>query len=171
MQGNLDDLLKEGLPPELARMIARRGVKLAIDLLQTLYADLGVQVLEQPAAKKLGRPRKKEDRFSVAAKSGWPADPEERKREMARRMAVHSAKVGGAPAKSGWPDDPGGRSREMKRRMAVAKAKARGEKLSNGAKKRWDNMNAAQKETWLRNMQRGKKRATKNAKTEEDAAA
>lgn len=153
-------------------MIARRGVKLAIDLLQTLYADLGVQVLEQPAARKIGRPRKNpEGRFSVAAKSGWPADPEERKREMARRMAVHSAKVNGAPRKLGWSADPEERSREMKRRMEVAKEKARSEKLSATAKRRWDNMSAADRQVWLRNMQRGKKRATKNAKTEEDAAA
>lgn len=48
----------------------------------------------EPVAKKIGRPS------GGAAKSGWSADPKERKAEMARRMAVAATK------KATHPRDP-----------------------------------------------------------------
>jgi hypothetical protein len=148
MQGNLNDLLKN-LPPELARTVARYGVRLAIDLLETFYADLGNErgpEESKPVRKKLGRPPKvpKEEKLpkvtlAAVRKSGWPADPQARKREMARRIEVRAAKV-------------------------------RAERRTAGARKRWENMSAAQKQAWLRNMQRGRKRA-KHAKTDNEEAA
>lgn len=150
MQGNLNDLLKD-LPPELARATARYGVRLAIDLLETFYSDLaGERAPEKAARKKRGRP--------------------------AKELLLPEVKVTRREAgKSGWPDDPEERSREMKRRQAVARAKlvaeATHEKQSSGAKKRWNNMSPAQKQAWMRNMQRGKKRAAKNAKTDVEVAA
>jgi hypothetical protein len=157
VQGNLNELLKE-LPPELARATARYGVRLAIDLLETLYADLGGErEPEKPARKKLGRPRKAPaeeeaptvrtvklavlaDTRAAAAKSGWPADPEERKREMARRIEVRAE------------------------RLAA-------ERRSATARKRWENMSPAKREAWARAMQRGKKRAVKHAKTDKETVA
>jgi len=134
VQGNLNDLLKE-LPPELSRTVARYGVRLAIDLLQTLYNDLGGERETVKSArtkitidlagdgqpkKRLGRPPKK------AKKSGWSGDPEERRRQMAARIEVRAAKL-------------------------------RKEKLGAAARKRWGKKSAAERKTWLRNMQRGRK--------------
>lgn len=117
------------IPPEIARNVARFGVKLAIDLLQTFYADLEG---EQPAAqpKRRGRPKVKLEKPTVrqvraAANSGWPADPEERRAEMLRRRAV-------------------------------AEQKKMHDQRSAAAKKRWDKMTEAQKAARLRAMERGK---------------
>ena len=131
VQGNLNELLKE-LPPDVARHVARYGVKLAIDLLHTLYADLSAE--EAPAArKKLGRPKK------------------------ALPKALPTVKL----AKSGWPADPEERSREMKRRLAVAREKAKRAAMSEGAKKRWNEMSPARKKEWLASMQRGRQQSAK----------
>lgn len=103
MKGNLDEILNS-LDPALARAIARHGVKLAIDLLQTLYADLTV---EAKTPGRIGQPPKATTAVRVATgRSGWSDDPEERKREMARRMAVAKAKKKGkaqaSAAKTRW---------------------------------------------------------------------
>lgn len=85
MQGNLTELLKE-LPPDVARGVARYGVRLAIDLLQTLYADLsGENKSEAQPKRGRGRPKAKSE---AALKNGWPTDPEARHQEMLRRREV-----------------------------------------------------------------------------------
>jgi hypothetical protein len=148
MQGNLNDLLKN-LPPELTRTVARYGVRLAIDLLETFYADLANErgpEENKPERKKMGRP---------------PKVPKEEKLPKVTLLAVR---------KSGWPADPEARRREMARRIEVSVAKRRAEKKSAGARKRWDGMSDAKKQALLRSMQRGRKRA-KHAKTDEEAAA
>jgi hypothetical protein len=128
MQVSLNDLVKD-LPPDIARHVARVGVKLAIDLLQTLYSDLGTPEETVRAAKKrLGRPPK--------------MSPEEPVRA-GKRV-------------SGWSDDPEERSREMLRRREVRAAKARRARISAGAKRRWQEMSKAERAERLRNMQRGK---------------
>jgi len=70
------------------------GLHRAIELLQAELRNLNAQLAEaQPAEepRPVGRPAGK------ARKSGWPADPEERSREMKRRQAVTAKKRKKAP--------------------------------------------------------------------------
>lgn len=158
MQGNLNELLKE-LPPETARHIARYGVKLAIDLLQTFYADLAGERRAEPAkrtaepAKRRGRPKASPAVPEVkAAKKGWSDDPAERSREMRRRLAV----------------------RDSKRHLHIADPRNphHGEwvaKLRKARKKSWKSMSPAQRAMWQAKMAEGKRKAQR-AKTESEAA-
>jgi hypothetical protein len=132
MQGNLNEMLKE-LPPDMARMVARYGVKLAIDLLQTLYADLMGEA--KPAGAKRGRPKAE-------------AGPKAKTTASGKRI-------------SGWSDDPEERKREMQRRIDMRAEKLRKARLSAAAKKRWDKMSGAQKALRLRAMVRGREQARK----------
>jgi hypothetical protein len=127
MQGNLNEILKE-LPPDVARAVARYGVKLAIDLLQTLYSDLGGAEAER-LKPKIGRPRKVHPEAEAQPQPGKP------------------------PFRSGWSDDPEERKREMARRMAVTAAKRTKANRSTVAKQRWAAMSKAQREAWQRSMQ------------------
>ena len=124
MKGNLDEILNS-LDPALARGIARHGVKLAIDLLQTLYADLTAEEAKPPG--RIGRPPKTTTVARVATgRSGWSDDPEERKREMARRMAVAKAKKKGkfkSPAQTRWARMSRNERAAWKRSMQLGKEK------------------------------------------------
>jgi hypothetical protein len=132
MQGNLNEILKE-LPPDMARMVARYGVKLAIDLLQTLYADLMGEA--KPAVAKRGRPKAE-------------AGPKAKTTASGKRI-------------SGWSDDPEERSIEMQRRIDVRAEKLRKARASAAAKKRWEKMSGAQKALRLRAMVRGREQKRK----------
>lgn len=133
MNGNLNELLSQ-LPEDVGRSVAKFGVRLAIDLLQRLYADLTGESEPRPVKRPRGRPAD----AKAAMAASWPADSAGRRR------------------RSGWPDDPAVRSREMKRRQEVARAKKAKAARSAAARKRWDNRSAADRKKWLVAMQRGK---------------
>lgn len=167
MQGNLNELLKN-LPPDLARVTARYGVRLAIDLLETLYADLGGEreLPEKPARKKLGRPPKVAETLPTV-----PTAKLRRPRKAPETPTVREVKLAAltttraVAAKSGWPADPEERKREMARRIEARANRLAAERRSEGARKRWENMTPAKREAWARSMARGRKRAVKSAKT------
>lgn len=95
---------------------------------------------ETPAKKKMGRPRKVKSSEPEVFRSGWPADPEERKLEMRRRVAKRGQK---------------------------AKAEAKSAKLSKLARERWNNMSAREKKAKLKKMtaaRYGKKAKAKKAR-------
>jgi hypothetical protein len=128
VQGNLNDLLKE-LPPDMARMVARYGVRLAIDLLQTFYNDLegeGKKPERSESKKKLGRPPKNRPK---GKQSGWSDDPEERRREMARRVEVSAAKLRkesrAKAAKKRWANRSAAERETWLRKMQRGKKKAK----------------------------------------------
>lgn len=143
MNGNLNELLAQ-LPEDVGRSVAKYGVRLAIDLLKTLYADLSGEPYAEEATGQTRKPS------ATGKRIGRPADA---KAAMAASWPADSA---GRRRRSGWPDDPAVRSREMKRRQEVARAKKAKAARSAAARKRWDNRSAADRKKWLVAMQRGK---------------
>src|SRR5215831_12217130 len=77
--------------------VMKAGIRHAMDQLQRQYADIEQQeaLLQAPVpgVRRIGRPPKTVrevvlDRNVALAKTGWPADPEERKIENRRRRAL-----------------------------------------------------------------------------------
>ena len=90
------------------------GLIRALEIVQQHVDELQAQLGQrQPAGKKLGRTSKAdlEQRAQLdvtnllGAKSGWPADPEERRAEALRRRAVAAAKRNPATPKKLHPRD------------------------------------------------------------------
>jgi hypothetical protein len=81
------------------------------------------------------------------ASSGWPTDPEERKAEAMRRRAVTAAKKAGTASASKLRKSDAEHPDHEKWRKNVAKA----------AKKRWDNMPAAERKRRLAAMVAGRR--------------
>lgn len=91
-------MLVPGIEHSIEKLKAERGeIDLSILALQTeldhIRGTLTSQLETVPA--KRGRPRGRWKQAEPGkARSGWPADPEERKAEMARRQAVRLQKAG-----------------------------------------------------------------------------
>ncbi len=115
-----------------------------IHLLEMMQAEVerfqaAIQGLEQPAGKKkLGRPPGSPNKAAKpddpdVFRSGWPADPEERKAEMRRRVEKRKARAtaaGGAvnPQKKAW-----NRQSEEEKAARVAKMLAGRKKAQENA--------------------------------------
>jgi hypothetical protein len=117
------------LLPGMQFMIDRMQAEL--DTMRTLLTGLQ----EDGGSVKRGRPAK-----SRVNHMGWPADPEERKAEMRRRMKVRAAK------KATHPRDPNHPEHEQ----WVAK-------MSAATKKRWGKLSVRAKKERLARMQAGRK--------------
>jgi len=83
----------------MGRIAMRPGIVHSIELLQRWLAetDQMIEAARTPAGPGRREPIKKRVKVEVdqevaLAKSGWPADPEERRAEMKRRMAVRNVK-------------------------------------------------------------------------------
>src|SRR5215475_10873246 len=89
---SLDDYLRD-VPAEISRPVARFGVRLAIDLLERLYADLSGEAATPDEAPV---PRARRSKAARADGSrGWKdlKTPEERSAEMLRRMTARKKKA------------------------------------------------------------------------------
>jgi hypothetical protein len=121
------------------------GLQIAVDTLQDLLTQIstqldGLQAEASPItvreAKRIGRPPKKK---GATGRSGWPDDPEERKAEMARRMAKRAKPPGKL-----HPRDP--------RHPEHEKWKA---KLRRAQLKKWNSLSPADRKKRLALMQAG----------------
>ena len=115
------------------------AVELMENQINQMRARLAALQEDAAPARRVGRPRGTATNGTV--RSGWPADPEERKLEMARRRAKRAANL------KLHPRDP----RHPQHAEWVAK-------VSKAAKKRWNSMSPDQREARLKSMAAGQSR-------------
>lgn len=118
----------------------------AIDELRAELEGASVEPRRVDTATKRGRPSKGVEAIKGRASSGWPDDPQERKKEMARRMAKRGKPTNGAPAVPTvalklHPRDAGhpGHEEWLKKMRAASK-------------KRWKNMSEAARQAAIERM-------------------
>ena len=129
------------------------GMAHMIELMQRQLDDMRQQLaMMQEPARKVGRPAK-----GARLASGWPADAEERSREMRRRIANRLAKRKQRAAKRGVPDN----SQVKKDHPDHGKFR---ETMRKSAKRRWANMSFKDRKARIAAMAAGK--AAKKAKAE-----
>ena len=133
---------------ELGIMHELPGLEIAIDSLVRRREELLGKLRElQAGAHAVEKPQPKVVLQLAAAgaklKSGWPADPAERSREMKRRQAVRAAKLADAPKHPRDPNHPG-HERWVR-------------KIRRGRRAAWDSMTTREQQEQIARMQAGKR--------------
>lgn len=127
------------------------GLQYAVDELQKHLDEIRAKLAAIQGRPRLGRPPKAmataaDPLRGAAGRMGWSSDPEERKREMARRQAVAEAKRGGKPGPK-----PG--TAKLHPRDAAHPGHAKWLKRTRAAAKRlWANMSPAERKSRTDNM-------------------
>lgn len=146
MNGDLNQMLAHIASAEgLGRNVAKYGVRLAIDLLQQLLADL-----------EGGRPEENARRFlaglNLPSRHGRP------RKSAGADIRIDTKKT----RRSGWPSDPAARRKEMLRRQAVARARKVNSGRSAGARKAWASKTPAQRKAWAQAIQQARRASVAN---------
>jgi hypothetical protein len=154
---NLDEFAQMGIAALLP------GMRYLIELMQKAYDErrdlLGVlqEGIETvaPTKPKLGRPPGSVNKPGTKS-SGWPDDPEERKTEMLRRMAVRKQNAGAVSSSPAHKDHP-----DHERWV---------ENIRKAQKQAWKKKTPAQKKAWQEAMLAGRAKG-KRKKTAREARA
>ena len=115
------------------------GLQYAVEILQGMLDEIRAEL--DGAKPKRGRPPGSRNKAAVKEWGGWSADPDERKREMARRMAKSH--------------DDGKKLRVYDPRHPGHEAWIK--KLRDGQRRIWDKLSPAQRKAKVRRLQAAKR--------------